>query len=50
VTSDGVNQYTYDANHRTATVTKDGKTLTFGYDGFGRMTSVQYSDIPGNTV
>jgi RHS repeat-associated protein len=50
VTSDGVRQYTYDANHQVATITKDDKTLTFGYDGFGRKTSVQYSDISGNTV
>jgi RHS repeat-associated protein len=50
VISDGVNQYTYDANHRTETVTKDGRTLTFGYDGFGRTNSVQYSDFSGNTV
>jgi RHS repeat-associated protein len=31
-------------------VTKDGKTLTFGYDGFSRMTSVKYSDFSGNEV
>ena len=50
ITNDGVNTYTYDSNHRLATIVKSGKTLTFEYDGFNQMTGVTYSDFANNKV
>jgi len=50
ITSDGVNTYTYDANLRLSTVTHNGKTLTYGYDGFNRIVSVDYNDFANNKV
>jgi RHS repeat-associated protein len=42
ITNDGINSYAYDSQLRPASVTKDGKTLTFGYDGFNRVNAVGY--------
>ncbi|MEI6751606.1 MAG: RHS repeat-associated core domain-containing protein, partial [Paludibacter sp.] len=50
ITSDGVNTYTYDSNLRLSTVTRNGKTLTYGYDGFNRVVSVDYNDFANNKV
>lgn len=50
ITNDGVNTYTYDGNHRLATIAKGGRTLTFEYDGFSQMTGVTYSDFANNKV
>jgi RHS repeat-associated protein len=50
IVSDGANSYTYDDRHRLSTVVKDGKTLSFEYDGFNQVTGVTYSDFPNNKV
>jgi RHS repeat-associated protein len=51
VLSDGINSYTYDANLRLSTITKiNGKTLTYTYDGFNRVTAVDYNDFANNKV
>ena len=39
VTSDGVNNYTYDNKLRLSSISGGGKTLSLSYDGFNRITS-----------
>lgn len=43
VTSDGVNNYTYDNKLRLSSISGGGKTLTLNYDGFNRITSTSGS-------
>lgn len=50
ILSDGINTYSYDSNLRLSTITRKGKTLTYGYDGFNRIISVDYSDFINNKV
>ena len=50
ITNDGVNAYTYDSNHRLATIAKGGKTLTYEYNGFNEITGVTYNDFSNNKV
>jgi RHS repeat-associated protein len=42
ITSDGVNSYEYDNEHRLWKITKGGKTLQYTYDGFNQITGVTY--------
>ena len=42
VTSDGINDYTYDNKMRLSSVSGSGKTMTFSYDGFNRITGTSY--------
>ncbi len=39
VTSDGVNDYSYDSKLRLKSISGNGKSISFGYDGFNRITS-----------
>ena len=39
VKSDGVNSYSYDSKLRLQSISGKGKTISFGYDGFNRITS-----------
>ena len=41
VTSDGINDYSYDSKMRLASVSGSGKTMTFSYDGFNRITGTE---------
>lgn len=43
VTSDGINDYSYDSKQRLSSVTGNGKTLSFSYDGFNRITGTSYN-------
>ena len=42
VTSDGINDYSYDSKQRLSSITGNGKTLSFSYDGFNRITGTSY--------
>ena len=48
--SDGVNSYSYDSNLRLSTVTRNSKTITLTYDGFSRISAVDYNDFANNKV
>jgi RHS repeat-associated protein len=48
--NDGVNSYTYDTNLRLSTVTRNNKTITLTYDGFSRISVVDYNDFANNKV
>ena len=50
VTSDGVNSYSYDSKLRLKSISGNGQTLTYNYDGFNRVSSVSYSGSSSNTV
>lgn len=42
LTSDGINDYSYDNKLRLSSVSGNGKTLSFSYDGFNRITGTSY--------
>jgi len=49
--TDGYATFTYDATTgNLQTIVKDGKTITYGYDGLNRIATVSYDDFAGNTV
>lgn len=48
--SNGINTYEYDNKMRLSSVSDKKSTLTFGYDGFNRLTSVDYDGNGNNTV
>ena len=50
ITSDGVNSYSYDSKLRLKSISGNGQTLTYNYDGFNRVSSVDYSGSSSNTV
>ena len=43
VTSDGINDYSYDNKLRLSSVSGNGKTLSFTYDGFNRIAGTSYN-------
>ena len=50
ITNDGVNSYTYDNKMHLSSVSDGSSTLTFDYDGFNRLSKVQYSGNGSNSV
>ena len=50
VLSDGANTYAYDNNMRLTTIGNSSSTLDFSYDGFSRLTKVDFSGGDNNTV
>ena len=50
VLSDGANTYTYDNNMRLTTIGNSSSTLNLSYDGFSRLTKVDFSGGDNNTV
>ena len=50
IKDDGVNTYNYDSHIRLSSVSNSKSTLTFGYDGFNRVSKVDYSDGSTNTI
>ena len=50
VLSDGANTYSYDNNMRLTTIGNSSSTLNLSYDGFSRLTKVDFSGGDNNTV
>ena len=50
VLSDGANTYAYDNNMRLTTIGNSSSTLDLSYDGFSRLTKVDFSGGDNNTV
>ncbi|TAD80999.1 MAG: RHS repeat protein, partial [Bacteroidetes bacterium] len=47
---DGYAAYGYYPDGMLQTITKNGQSLTYRYDAFGRVAQTSYSDFPGNSV
>jgi|GEM_PF-1034439 len=50
IINDGYATYTYNTDNTLATLTHNGKTLTYGYDIFKRVIWIAYSDFTNDTV
>ena len=48
--TDGYSTYTYNADKMVATITRNNKTLTFGYDVLKRIAQVKYNDFTLNST
>lgn len=50
LTDNGINKYEYDNMLRLKSVSSNKNSITFGYDGFNRITSVDFNGNSSNTV
>src|SRR5690606_12020074 len=50
IIADGYATYTYHTDNTLATLSHNGKTLTYGYDIFKRVEWIAYSDFTNDTV